>query len=125
MRWWLPPMALAVWLTSHPATATSTDQFLVRRTQDLIVLCTTPETDPLHTAAMNFCHGYLLGAFHYHQELNVKAKHKNVCLPDPPPTRTQGVQEFIKWTNANPQYMNECAVETLAKFLVEKWPCPK
>jgi hypothetical protein len=125
MRSWLLPLIVVAWLAPHGARATTDDDFLVRNTRDLVDLCTTPESDPLYTAAINFCHGYLVAAFHYHEELNAKAKHKNLCLPNPRPTRTEGVRHFIEWTKANPQYDDEAPVETLVKFLVEKWPCPK
>ena len=125
MRSWLLALIVAAWLAPYAARATTTDDFLVRRTEDLIDLCTTPESDPLYTAALNFCHGYVVGAFNYHQELNLKAKRKLLCMPDPPPTRTEGVREFIAWAKAHPQYKNESPVETLVEFLVEKWPCRK
>jgi hypothetical protein len=32
--------------------------------QDIINLCTVSQDDPLYNQAINFCHGYLVGAYH-------------------------------------------------------------
>ena len=44
-----------------PSAAVTRDTFLVRTTQELVDLCTAPETDPLHAAAIGFCFGYVVG----------------------------------------------------------------
>ena len=117
--------AAAAWLWCGTVTATTSGDFLVKTTHDVVALCTTPESEPLYTAAVNFCHGYLVGAWQYHAAIAARRKRDIVCLPDPPPTRSQAIQEFLTWCKANPQYDAESPVETLFKFLMEKWPCRK
>jgi len=114
--------AMAFWpLISEAVTR---DNFLLRNTQDLIELCSVRDNDPMHSAAISFCHGYGLGAFHYYQAIHSSPQGKPfVCLPDPIPSRTEGVKMFIAWAKENPQYMNEPAVESLFRFLAAKWPC--
>jgi hypothetical protein len=43
------------------ARAVTTDDFLVKTTQNLINLCTVSKNDPQHREAIHMCHGYLIG----------------------------------------------------------------
>jgi hypothetical protein len=111
-------------LPSTRAGAVTQDDFLVRTTQNLIALCGAAPNDPLREKAIHFCHGYVVGAFHYYKatEASLGPAHI-VCLPNPPPSRDEGIQNFVSWTNQNPQYMNEFPVETLFRFAATRWPC--
>lgn len=116
---------VAIGLWSGRAAATTENEFQVTNMHDLVALCTTADTDPLYTAAVNFCQGYLVGAWQYHKAMAVRRKHDFVCLPNPPPTRSQAITAFLSWAKAHSEYDRESPVETLFKFLVEKWPCRK
>jgi hypothetical protein len=106
------------------AGAVSEKDFEVQTTQNLINLCTTPVDDPLHNHAINFCHGYLVGAYRYYEAAGSgPAGLKLVCLPDPPPSRNNMIDMFIEWAKTHPQYLKENPVETEFRFLMEKWPC--
>jgi Rap1a immunity proteins len=109
------------------ALAAAPDHFRVRSTADLVELCSTPANDSLYTAAMSFCHGYAVGAYHYYQATVAGPQGKPfVCVPAaPPPTRTEGLQMFVAWARENPQHMGEPAVETLFRWLAATWPCRK
>ena len=98
--------------------------FEVKTTQSLINLCTASPEDPLFTHAANFCHGYLVGAFHYYAA-SVAGENaaRFVCLPENRPSRDNIIAMFVKWAQDHPQYMNELPVETEFRFLGEKWPC--
>ena len=61
---WVIGLAVCLWpLLSGGATR---DEFLVRTTQDYVAICSTSPHDPLYAAAMGFCHGYAVGAYHYY-----------------------------------------------------------
>jgi len=45
------------------AGAVTEDQFGLRNTGDLAALCSASATDPLYTAALNFCHGFGAGTY--------------------------------------------------------------
>ena len=106
------------------ADAVSKDDFLARTTKDLVDLCGAAPSDPLYDAAIHFCHGYVVGAFHYYTAADAAPGPTHiVCLPNPPPSRDQGVQNFVAWANQNPQYMTEFPVNTLFRFAAMKWPC--
>lgn len=106
------------------ANAVSEEDFEIQTTENLLNLCTAPPSDSLYHQAINFCHGFLVGAYHYHlaQAKGPKGV-KFVCLPDPPPSRNDAINMFIQWSKDRPQYWNEEAVETEFRFLTEKWPC--
>ena len=61
-------MAVLAMLLALPALAGAvTDKdFEVQTTQNLIDLCTAPAEDPLHDQAVNFCQGFLVGAYQYY-----------------------------------------------------------
>ena len=91
-----------------PSAAVTRETFQVRTTQDLVDLCTAPETDPLHAAAIGFCFGYVMGVHHYHvAEQSGPDVKPMYCLPEPQPTRRQAVQTFVSWAKQNSQYMGE------------------
>jgi hypothetical protein len=116
-------LCAAAWLVGSAAAARAMtqDQFAVRSTQDLVDLCSTPEGDPLRTAAVHFCEGFAVGALQYYQAAD--ANERLVCLPQPLPTRDEGVAKFIAWARANPQYMKDKAVDGLFRFLSTTWSC--
>jgi hypothetical protein len=98
------------------------DEFLVRTTQDYVRICSTSPTDPLYAAAIGFCHGYAVGAYHYYLAQAAGPQGAPfVCPPETPPSRTEIISMFLTWARENPQYMGERPV--VFRFLAEKWPC--
>jgi hypothetical protein len=114
-------------LAPSPATAVLEEEdFKVEQTEDLLDLCSTSPDNPLYQGAIHFCHGYLVGAYHYYTAVAAGPDGTNlVCFPDPPPSRETIIAMFIEWAKAHPEYMNELPVETEFRFLMEKWPCTK
>jgi hypothetical protein len=113
-----PNMALAGGVTEK--------DFKIQTTQELVNLCTASPDDPLYQQAVNFCYGYLLGAYHYYvAEVSGPKATRTICPPDPPPTRNEAVAMFIEWAKSHPQNMSELPVETEFRFLHEKWPCKR
>jgi hypothetical protein len=106
------------------ASAVSEKDFEVQNTENLLNLCTAAPDDPLYPQAINFCHGFLVGAFRYYQAAaSGPAGLDLVCFSDPPPSRNDAFNMFIQWAKAHPEYLNEPAVETEFRFLMQKWPC--
>lgn len=112
-------LLLPVW-----AGAASEKDFEVKTTEQLLNLCTALPGDPLYQQAVNFCHGYLVGAYRYYAAAHSGPNApKLVCLPNPSPTRSNAIAMFIEWAKARPQHWSEEPVETEFRFLTEKWPC--
>ena len=116
-------LAIAILLPSF-AGAVSEKNFEVKTTEDIINLCTASPDEPLYHQAINFCHGYLVGAYHYYEAVSSGPKGiKFVCPPDPRPSRNDLIDMFIDWARAHPQHWGEPPVESEFRFLMEKWPC--
>ena len=104
--------------------AVSENDFKADTTEQIVNLCTAKVKDPLYHQAVNFCHGYLVGAFDYYEAAHSGPKaFKLVCLPDPPPSRNEAIEMFIEWARAHPQHMKDNPVEAEFRFLMETYPC--
>jgi len=123
----LAPLLLFASFVTGAAKADVTDEdFVAKKTQNILNLCNASQQDPLYREAIHFCHGYLVGAYHYYQAQTAdKQELKLFCPPEPKPTRNESIAKFISWAQAHPQYMNETPVETEFRFLIDKWPCKK
>jgi hypothetical protein len=121
----LAPLLLFASFVTGAAKANVTDEdFVAKKTQNLLNLCTTSQQDPLYREAIHFCHGYLVGAYHYYQAQTAdKQELKLFCPPEPKPSRNDTLAMFISWAKQHPQYMYETPVETEFRFFTEKWPC--
>ncbi len=107
----------------YAGTVTETD-YLVKNTQSLVNLCTVNTDDPHYGKALHFCHGYIVGAYHFYKASHSGPKSvRLVCFPEPAPSRNDAVAQFVSWANAHPEYMNEVPVETQFRFLIDTWPC--
>ena len=115
---------LLAFLIPGIATAVEKDDFKVPTTKDFVDLCLVPVDHPYYVASVHFVQGYLVGAYHYYAvEAAGPDGNKFVCLPNKLPTRNEVIAMFVKWAEAHPQYMKETPVETIFRFLAEKWPC--
>ncbi len=123
----LSAMFLVTLLVPGLAGAITAEDFQVRTTQELLDLCTVSASDPMAQQAIHFCHGYLVGAYHYHVEASAgpDGAKRLVCFPTSGVTRNEAVAMFVDWAKAHPQYMKEAPVETEFRFMIEKWPCEK
>jgi len=114
--------AIAAW--PAVAAAVTDGDFEVKTAGNLLSLCTVAPEDPRYKEALHFCHGYLVGAYHYYLATLAGPNAKPlVCPSDPPPSRNAVISGFVAWARAHPQYMNEAPVETEFRYLTETWPC--
>lgn len=110
----------------QPAGAVTQENFIARTTADYVAVCSTPESDSMYLAAMAFCQGYGVGAYHYYETVvEAQGKKPFVCLPNPKPPRHEILQGFVAWTARHPEYAKDVPVEALFRYLGEKFPCPK
>jgi hypothetical protein len=115
---------LGVLFPGLASAAVTEEDFKAKTTRNLINLCTASPQDAHHGDAIHFCHGYLVGAFHYHlADSSNDPKKSLVCFPEPKPSRNQAIDMFVAWAQEHPQFMTEMPVETEFRFLTEKWPC--
>jgi len=121
----LAALALASLVQGAPALALEADDFVAKTQQDVIGLCTVTEDNDLYEESIAFCHGFLVGAYSAHQTEHSGPKAtKIICAPEPAPTRTEAIGQYIAWAKAHPEYDGESSIESLFKYLIENWPCP-
>ena len=119
-------LLMAALLLPGFAGAVDETDFKLESTEDLIDLATTSPDDPLYPHAINFLHGFLVGAYHYHEAMAMGPEGVRLfCPPDQVPSRNEVINEFIGWAKKHPEYWKEPAVETEFRFLMEKWPCKR
>jgi Rap1a immunity proteins len=124
---WFPAAAMcAVVSLATGHAAVTEDTFLARSTGDLVDLCTAAQSDPLYTAAVNFCHGFGIGVFRVLQEVDSARPSRHMfCMPNPMPTRNEALASFVQWAKANQDQMAQPAHDGIAGFLSQQYPCPR
>ena len=115
-------IAVVALMLAGPAAALDPATFRLNNGANLVELCGLPAEDPLYAKAMEFCNGYLAGAYHYYDAAE-PASNRFICAPNPTPTPAEVMQGFITWARTKPQYMNDRAVDALFRYLGETYPC--
>ena len=107
------------------ASAVDNVDFEVRNNGDLVGLCSAQPTDVNYVAAIHFCHGFGVGFSRYHEALREGKDFRPLfCFPDKL-TRTQALNEYVRYSKAHPEYDKEAVGDVVMKFLVETYPCGK
>jgi hypothetical protein len=117
LKGWFATVTLVMVMPSAAHTATEAN-FDAKSTGDLVEVCSATPDNGMGTAALNFCAGYMQGAVTV-EMLNMAAFRgpKLFCLPNPPPTRTQVMGEFVNWARAAPDRITQTATDGLFRFL--------
>jgi len=122
----LAAVAVAITAASGARAAPVTqDDFLLNTTANLVSLCGADKTDPLYTAAINFCHGFTLGTYTMLriEDAASRSKHKAICMPNPPPTRDQAIAAFVAWASSRPKTLASPPTDGLGEYLLAQYPC--
>lgn len=118
-------LCLAVSAGSAQAGVTE-DSFLVRNTSDLIDLCSAAQCDTMYSQAVNFCHGFTVGVFRVLQEEDMAERTYHLFgLPNPAPTRNEGIANFVTCAKADTSRMSQPPADGIAVFLSQQYPCPR
>jgi len=79
--------------------------------------------NPNDIDGQNFCFGFGEGVYQAAlANRNPKLK-QNICFSSASGTREQILQEFLAWTQKNPQFNQERVAKTLIRFFEAKYPC--
>jgi hypothetical protein len=103
--------------------AATQEDFLLDTGEDLIDLCMVDENQPVSKAAFNFCVGFTVGT--YRMLVHMTQRDPVVCLPENPPSRKEAVRMLVAWVRDNPQYHKNAPEDTVVRFILQQWPCPK
>jgi hypothetical protein len=124
LKTWTVAGALVSLAPSVSQAATDAN-FAARTTGDLVELCAATPDSAVGTAAVNFCDGYAQGAVSVEmQNLAAFRGPKLFCMPNPPPSRDEALNEFVKWARASPDRLAQQPADGLFRFLGERYPCP-
>jgi hypothetical protein len=113
------------WLSPAQAEVTE-DSFHAQTTNDMVAVCSVSQTDPLYSAAINFCHGFTVGSYQVlHELMAAEPKLRLFCVTEPGPTRNESIAAFLTWVQAHPEQGTKVPAESIAAFLAERYPCPQ
>ena len=102
----------------------SVESFDLRTARDLVDLCAVYADDPMVDAAHGFCYGFLSGAGGYHRAINAgKDSRPLFCLPAETPSRVEAANQYVAWSRAHPQHLDEAPIDNVIRFAVATWPC--
>jgi len=119
----LPLFGLLAGLAIPPAPARAAEpiNLNVRTAKDLAELCGAAPRSAGADAKINFCHGFAQGVVDMARA--PAAESKPFCFPNPVPTRTKTLTEFVGWVRSNPDRQDLSATKALLQFLGERFPC--
>ncbi len=109
---------LALPMAAHAQRAISLH---ARTAGELADLCGANPREPAADAKINYCHGFVQGVVDV--ELMKAGANKPFCIPNPGPSRTETMAQFVEWVRALPAHFNEGAVDGLMHFLADRYPC--
>lgn len=123
---WLSAAVLCLAGLASPARAATQDDFLIHNAADLVDLCSSTASDPLYTAAVNFCQGFFLGVVRTLDEMQAAAQSRRrlFCSPAQMPTRTQAIAAYVQWVKASPDRLSMMPTDSVGQFLSQQYPCP-
>lgn len=113
-----------MFLMSSLSFAADQHEFHVKNAGGLVEICGIANGDAQYEKAMAFCHGYLVGSYQFYKA-TVNQEDRFICEPNPTPSLAEVVDGFVAWSKKYPQYLNDKAVDTLFRYLEEKYPCSK
>ena len=124
---WIIGLSFGVAASTGAAQATVTeDSFLLRNTGDLVDVCSAAQQDPMYTAAVNFCQGFAVVVFRVLQEEDMANRSRHLfCVPNPAPTRNEGIAAFVQWAKADASRLAQPAADGIAAFLADQYRCPR
>lgn len=120
-------LAVAV-VTTTPASADSHegfthDDFQARSAQDLIDICTLDKGNPDYWEAQAFCFGFFHGGVQFHNALTSGESFDPIACPGPDATVQAAVAVFVDYARANPQHLEEPAMDMIFRAAGTEWPC--
>jgi hypothetical protein len=121
MKFLAPRVALIAILLAPPTHAQRGVNLQARTAGDLADLCAANPKDSQGDAKINFCHGFAQGAITV--ELRNPEGKKPFCFPNPTPSRTTTMNEFVGWVRSAPDHRSVPAVDGLFRFLGGRFPC--
>jgi hypothetical protein len=110
-----------------PATAAVNEsEFPPKTVADLVAICNVSKDDPLMTASVNYCHGFIEAAVIVEEAHSSQHHARHLfCLPSPPPARSAAITDFTVWANEKSSRLDQPAIDGIFLYFAIKYPCGK
>ncbi len=109
--------------SSNKFRSLSVDDFQLNSAKELLEICTLESAHPDFQTAIGFCYGFISGGGHFHDALSTGPEFdRMVCTPKGV-THDQVVKVFTTYTEDNPKFLEEPAMDVLFRAAVAEWPC--
>jgi hypothetical protein len=92
----------------------------IRTASDLAAACTVRPTSRTEFARLNFCNGFAQGVLQTDQQSQSATK---ICIPNRSPKRSDTMNEFARWVQADVSRKNELASVAFLQFMAGRFPC--
>ena len=107
-------------LAAGPVWAAEGIELRARTSGELADLCGAKPGSAGADAKINFCHGFAQGAVAV--RLRTAGDKKPFCFPNPTPSRTTTMTEFVAWVKAAPANADTPSQDGLFRFFGERYP---
>jgi Rap1a immunity proteins len=116
-------LLLGALLAPRSSQAVTETNFELHNTADLVAVCSSPAGDPMVQAATGFCEGFMVGVYQTLREEQEALSRRFFCIPNPPPSRSQAIADFVAWARANPSVQSEMPADAVLHYLEQRFPC--
>lgn len=111
-------------LAATPAQAVTEADFQANTTSQLVALCSADPAAAMGTAALNFCHGFIVGGVRVQQTQQQASRRQRLfCLPEPAPNRDQSIADYVAWAKADPARLAMKPFDSMFAYLGGRFPC--
>jgi hypothetical protein len=126
-RNWIGATMIALW-TLSPIAMGAGDGYTLEdleldSSSDLVDLCTIEAGHEHYETALAFCYGFFEGAIHYDDVISRTPAHVDLVCSPPGTTRSQAVEVFVTYMQANPNYGSDAPIDGIFRALIDQWPC--
>ena len=91
--------------------------------QDLADLCSANGTDIGSEKARILCHGFIVGAMHFHRAVTEQGDFQPLACPDATITRREMAVVFVSWSGDRADLATMRPLEGLVRAAQAEWPC--
>lgn len=108
-----------------PSLAATPENFQVRSAADLVAICSAVPNHNVSSAAIGFCHGYVVGVYRTLEEIQeARPSARFFCMTQNPSTRTEAINAYVSWASARSDELSKLPMEGIADCLSATYPCP-
>lgn len=110
---------------SSPASAAAPENFTLRSAADLVAICSVTPNDATSSAAVGFCHGFVVGVYRTLEEIQeARPAARMFCPTGTPQNRTDAIAGYVSWAGARSDQQSKTPQDSIAQYLAATHPCP-